>query len=83
MGAMIAASVFRAGSSELLGAIGNVSHTGKRMNSLHQLNFSRHARPLTLLEGFAYQLFAIVFRFICQVFANNLSNSYQVLSRFF
>jgi hypothetical protein len=83
MEGMIAVSIFRATNSELLRAIGNVSQQGKRMNSLHQLNFSRHARPLTLLEDFAYQLFAIIFRFVCQVFANNLSNSYQVFSTFF
>lgn len=53
------------------------------MNLTHWLDFSRHARPLTLLEGFAYLLFTIIFRFICQIFANNLSHSYQVFLTFF
>jgi hypothetical protein len=63
MGGMIAASIFKASNSELLRAIGNVWQQGKRMNSLHQPYFSRHARPLTLLEGFAYDSILKLFRF--------------------
>jgi hypothetical protein len=80
---MNTAPILESGNGKLSWAIRSFSHTGKRMNSPHQLNFSRHARPLTLLEGFAYRLFANIFRFVCQVFANNLSNSYQVFSTFF
>lgn len=63
MGGMIAASIFRAINSELLRVIGNVSQKEKRMNSLHQLYFSRHARPLTLLEDFAYDSILNLFGF--------------------
>jgi hypothetical protein len=83
MRGMITVSILNAGNSEPLRVIGNVSQQEKRMNFTHWLDFPRHARPLTLLEGFAYQLFAIVFRFLCQILANNLSNSYQFFSTFF
>jgi hypothetical protein len=83
MRGMITVSILKAGNSEPLRAIGNVSRQEKSMNFTHWLDFSRHARPLTLLEGFAYDSILKLFSFRQDAFVTFFWSSFERFLKIF